>query len=80
MNDKRRLLDELLSSMEQCGTDADHIAAMRRPEWLEQVHVESLEFLLSKYRELQALRRQNEGLYERWQQSKQQPGPDRDPP
>ncbi len=76
MTDKRALLEELLPLMERNGADAAHLAVMREPEWQARVTVENLQFLLQQHRELAALRQQNAGLYERWQQSKQPRGPD----
>lgn len=67
---KRALFDELHPLMRRNGAGEDLLAKMQEPSWLEQVHIENLRFLLDKHRELEKLRVENDGLYERWQASK----------
>ena len=70
---KRALFEELVRLLRANGTEAELLALVEEPSWLERVPLENLRFLVGKHRELAELRARNAGLFERWQQSKQEP-------
>jgi hypothetical protein len=71
MKSKQDLFDELLPLMQENGIDLELLHLMQEPDWLPEATVENLRFLLDKHRALKASRDANQGLYEKWQKSKQ---------
>lgn len=66
--DKHVLVDEIIRLGRKTSSIAEHIVeTIQEPEWIAQVSLENLRFMIAQRRELLRLGEENEGLYEKWQ-------------